>query len=60
MDFQFDCECGTAISGFTRGQQEKADFQVRCDDCGAVYTVTITRLREGDKNQQTQPTSHPE
>lgn len=43
MEISFDCECGEELSTFTRGGGE-VDFRYECDDCGAVYAVSITTL----------------
>lgn len=46
MDIQFDCSCGDRISEFTRGPSP--DIQVKCEQCGAIYAVTITQLRDSE------------
>lgn len=48
MEFRFDCECGSEMSDFTRGRSERT-VQVTCDDCEAVYAVTVTQLQAGDR-----------
>lgn len=45
MEIELSCECGVEISEFTRGSSTEANFKVPCEDCGAVYTVTITQIR---------------
>ena len=44
MEFTCSCTCGSEISGFTRGSDTEAEFTLECEDCGAVYAVTVTRL----------------
>jgi len=49
MRFEFECDCGEAVSDTVRGRGvTKTDFQIQCDDCGAVYAVTVTQLQEGN------------
>jgi predicted SprT family Zn-dependent metalloprotease len=43
MNLTFDCDCGTELSSYTRGDDE-VKVQYRCDGCGTVYAVTITPL----------------
>lgn len=47
MEFEFSCECGQSVSDFIRNNTKEASFQVPCEDCGAVYAVTVTQIREG-------------
>lgn len=46
MEFQFTCGCGEEISEFTRGEHPEVSTQVGCNDCGTVYALTITPLKE--------------
>lgn len=48
MEFDFSCECENSISGFTRNNSHETSFQVVCDECGATYAVTVTRISEGE------------
>lgn len=48
MEFELGCECGEEIAGFTRSDGNEADFIIECEDCSAVYTVSVTRIRPGD------------
>lgn len=48
MEFAFDCSCGDDVSGFTRGEKEEANFHVSCEGCGAVYAVTVTRIKPAE------------
>lgn len=48
MEFQFSCECGDDLSGFTRGEDTEAGFTIGCEDCGAVYAVTVTQIQPSD------------
>lgn len=45
MEFAFDCECGSEIADFMRGDGAEANFLIDCEDCGSVYAVTISQLR---------------
>ena len=47
MEFEFSCNCGCDVSGFTRGETTEASFQLQCEDCDAVYAVTVTRIQDG-------------
>lgn len=48
MEFQFDCECGTEIADFARGNSAESQFHIACDDCGSIYAVTVTQIRGSD------------
>lgn len=48
MQFELACKCGQSISDFTRNDSGETSFQVPCDDCGAVYAVTVTQIRDGE------------
>lgn len=49
MEFQFDCECGESVSTFTRGDAHEINTRICCDECGAVYAVTITPIGTVDE-----------
>lgn len=44
MEVQFECDCGSEVSDFSRSESGEADFRLNCEDCGAVYVVTVTQL----------------
>lgn len=44
MDIQFSCQCGEQVSDTTRSEGEMVSANMRCEECGAVYAVTISRL----------------
>lgn len=44
MEIEFDCECGEQVADFTRGGGQEISTQLRCEDCGTVYAITITPL----------------
>lgn len=48
MEIELSCECGQEISEFTRGESTVANLQVPCEDCGAIYAVSVTRILEGE------------
>lgn len=45
MELELSCDCGQEISEFTRGSSADANFKVPCEECGAVYAVTVTQIR---------------
>jgi uncharacterized Zn finger protein len=47
MEIVFACDCGEDISEFTRGGTTK-NAKLECMDCGAVWTVTLTNIRDGN------------
>lgn len=49
MEFEFTCECGRTVSDLVRNNGEETSFQVPCEDCGAIYAVTVTQIRKGGR-----------
>jgi transcription elongation factor Elf1 len=48
MEIVFSYVCGHEISEFTRSDRSDGDFQVACEECGAIYAVSLTQLQEGE------------
>lgn len=44
MDIDFECQCGSQTSLLTRSSNGEINFHMQCDDCEAMYAVTITPL----------------
>lgn len=44
MNIRFECSCGEDVSGSTRSTAGEVTCQMRCDDCGEMYAVTITPM----------------
>lgn len=45
MEYQFKCGCGEEVSDFTRGGDIEISSNAICEQCGTVYALTITTLR---------------
>ena len=45
MNIEFECDCSEAISEFTRGNNDPINSRIKCDECGAVFAVTVSRLK---------------
>lgn len=44
MQVEFECGCGEMISEFTRGEEGEISALVECEECAAVYAVTISGI----------------
>lgn len=44
MDIEFSCQCGGTVSDMTRSEGEMVSANMHCEECEAVYAVTISRL----------------
>ncbi len=45
MELSLECVCGEEITGSTRGEERAADLRIPCEGCGAMYAISLTRLR---------------
>lgn len=55
MEFSFQCLCGEETVDLTRGTDDATNrSRIRCENCEAVYAVTITKIVTG--SQEGSPT----
>lgn len=44
MEFSFECGCGEAVTGKTRGDEPRFDTRMSCPACDTVYAITVTTI----------------